>query len=200
MRLGLKFREMLTGPLQVVQDELDQLIAGILGGYRLEHKLPSGLHGNITADSINLNSGGTIGGDVQITGQTRTRVGPTLFNTGGSTGSAGEAILLPAQITANQNDYNPPGLSTASGIVITSDAARAITGMVMSPTVRTYRLLYLLNAGAFTITLNHNDVASTAGYRFSFAAAGNLAIRTGGGCMLFYSARDAAWFCLGQNA
>ena len=69
MRLGLKFREMLTGPLQVVQDELDQLIAGILGGYRLEHKLPSGLHGNITADSINLNSGGTIGGDVQITGK-----------------------------------------------------------------------------------------------------------------------------------
>ncbi len=39
------------------------------------------------------------------------------------------ADISPSQITANQNDYNPTGLSTASVLRLSSDASRDITGL-----------------------------------------------------------------------
>lgn len=49
--VGLRFREWLTGGYQVVQDELDQVIAGIQGTWNIEHT-PEGGHRDITAEDI----------------------------------------------------------------------------------------------------------------------------------------------------
>ena len=51
--VGLRFREMLTGAYQVVQDELDQIIAGIQGTWNIEHN-PDGTHSVITGTSLDV--------------------------------------------------------------------------------------------------------------------------------------------------
>lgn len=72
-------------------------------------------------------------------------------------------VLAPAQITANQNDYNPTGLSTAAVLRLNTDASRNITGIVGGAVGR---LLLLQNVGAQNIVLKNQDAGSTAGNRF----------------------------------
>ncbi len=71
--------------------------------------------------------------------------------------------ISPAQITADQNDYNPTGLSTASVLRLQSDAARSITGIAGGTNGR---VLILQNIGSQPIILSHDSVGSVAGNRF----------------------------------
>lgn len=77
--------------------------------------------------------------------------------------------ITPAQITGNQNNYNPTGLSTASFIRLTSDAVRTITGIVAQTDGR--RIL-LSNAGAFDIQFTHNDTGSSTAANCFFCPGG----------------------------
>jgi len=83
------------------------------------------------------------------------------------------SVLSPAQITSNQNDYNPTGFNNggapngASILRLESDAARDITGLVGGVNGR---LLIVANVGAFSITLKNEDAGSTAANRFAFAS------------------------------
>jgi hypothetical protein len=74
------------------------------------------------------------------------------------------SVLSPAQITANQNDYDPLFGSgrQSSTWRINSDAARDITGIAGG---WSGRRLTLINVGGFTITLKHDSASSAAGNR-----------------------------------
>ena len=63
MQLALKFRDMLSGRLgNVVGEELDQLIAGIVSYFTVEHN-EDGTHSDVTADSL------VVSGDAEVTGE-----------------------------------------------------------------------------------------------------------------------------------
>src|SRR5689334_7696150 len=67
--------------------------------------------------------------------------------------------IAPSQITSNQNDYSPTGMSTAVTLLLTSDAARDITGFA---TPATGRDIWVYNIGAQNITLKNQNAGSTA--------------------------------------
>ena len=78
-----------------------------------------------------------------------------------------------AQITSDQDDYDL-SLNTNSGRfwnLISSDAARAITGIVAGNDGDTVRLT---NEGSFNITLNHQDAGSAAANQFLFSTGANI--------------------------
>ncbi|MCK1407668.1 hypothetical protein [Bradyrhizobium sp. 76] len=82
-------------------------------------------------------------------------------------------ILIPAQITANQNDYNPTGLKHAGTLIISTDASRNITGLV--PTTVTDatdgREITIYNSGSFNAVLQDQNASSSAANRFDLGGA-----------------------------
>src|SRR3954464_481235 len=60
-------------------------------------------------------------------------------------GLALSGVSAPAQITANQNDYNPAGIASAAVIQLSSDASRSISGIAGGAEGR---ILCLINTGA----------------------------------------------------
>lgn len=112
---------------------------------------------------------------------------PTQFD--GPTGAFGTyGILSPASITANQNDYNPSGLSNAAMVRLTSNAAWNITGLQGG---WGGRLLFVHNIGAQTITFTDEDALSTAAYRFALTA--NLALAADSVALLQYDSTNLRW-------
>lgn len=89
----------------------------------------------------------------------------------------------PAQITANQDNYNPSSVvcATSSTLLINSDAARDITGIGGGVAGCVLRLI---NNGSFAITLKEEGTSSTAGNRFK--TGGDVALASSGGLTLIY--------------
>ena len=104
------------------------------------------------------------------------------------------SFITPAQITANQNDYAPTGIATATVLRLTSDAAgRQITGIAASQVEG--RILVLRNVGAFNITLVH-DATSTAANRFTLNNAANMQLVPGAAIALMYDGTVSRWSVL----
>ncbi len=100
--------------------------------------------------------------------------------------------ISPAQITADQNNYNPTSLSTSSTLRLNSDAARDITGLQGGSDGR---LLYVHNVGSFNITLKTESGSSTAANRFLFAA--DIVLTPNKGATLQYDSTSSRWRCVG---
>lgn len=75
--------------------------------------------------------------------------------------------ISPSQITANQNDYNPTGLSTASVLRLSTDASRDITGLQGGADGR---LVIVHNVGAQNLVLKDESASSSAANRFALNA------------------------------
>lgn len=103
--------------------------------------------------------------------------------------------LVAPQITANQNDYNPTGLSDAAVLVVTSDAARDITGFGSEASGRT---LYVYNNGAFNVTLKHS-ISSTATKQIVGRVAADTILTPKTGALLYYSPSITKWLVLGDT-
>jgi microcystin-dependent protein len=103
---------------------------------------------------------------------------------GGTTTAGG--TISPSQITANQNDYNPTSLSTATVLRLNSDARRNVTGLQGGAA---NRLLTIFNVGTFPIVFTYEDAGSSAANRFSFG------MTLGGGqCMVIvYDGTSSRW-------
>jgi hypothetical protein len=84
----------------------------------------------------------------------------------GSQWQAGETSISPSDISgSNQNDYNPPGLSTADIIYVSCDADMyAITGM---QTGGANREVTYINDGDYPLVFSAENTASTAANRFA---------------------------------
>ena len=71
---------------------------------------------------------------------------------------------LTAAIAANQNNYNPAGLATATNLLISATGAtRTITGLAGGATGRT---IFFHNQGTNNIIFSHESASSTAANRF----------------------------------
>ena len=137
----------------------------------------------------------------QLIGMMRSLFAPLIADKG-LTISAGpflladDAVLRPVTIAANKDDYNPPGLSRAVVVEISSDAARNITGLVpfkFDNGSRPVRLLCLTNIGSSTITLVHNGTASSSYARMMLPNAANLGLATNEGVWLIYDRIANNW-------
>ena len=80
----------------------------------------------------------------------------------------------PAQITASQNNY---ALATQVN-VLTASAAWNITGLAVPSAITSgwSSVVYLINSSAYTLTLKHEDAASTAANRFKFSTGADIAL------------------------
>lgn len=96
----------------------------------------------------------------------------------------------PAQITANQNNYNPSSVicATSSTLLINSDAARDITGL--GGGVAGCKL-HIVNNGNFIITLKEDSASSSAGNRLKVG--GDIALAASQGVTLLYDGVASRW-------
>lgn len=108
------------------------------------------------------------------------------LGTSGPLAYAGD--ITPSQITADQNDYNPTGLSAAAVLRLSSDASRNITGLQGGSDGR---VLWLYNIGANPIVLIDESGSSSAANRFAFD--GNLTLAADTGCQIQYDATSSRW-------
>jgi hypothetical protein len=111
----------------------------------------------------------------------------TIANALGLTGD-----ITPAQITANQNDYNPSGLATASVLRLSSDVARNITGLAGGTDGR---VISIHNVGTSNIVLKNQDAASTAANRFAFGT--DITIAADQSVAVIYDATSQRWRAAG---
>jgi len=103
-------------------------------------------------------------------------------------GLALTGVVAPAPIAANQNDYNPAGLATASVLQISADAPRSISGLAGGAEGR---LVTLINVGGQPITLLDDSAASAAANRF--ALGGPVVIAGRQAAILRYDATASRW-------
>lgn len=82
-------------------------------------------------------------------------------------------ILVAAQISATANDYNPTDLKHAGVVVVSTDAARDITGMVPTTVAGSTdgREIAVYNGGSFNATLKDQNAGSAAANRFDLGGA-----------------------------
>ena len=105
-------------------------------------------------------------------------------------------VISPTSIGANQNDYNPTGLSTANTLRLTSSAAYNITGLAGGTAGR---LVTIHNIGSFNLTLTNESASSTAANRFVLRSASDLILTPNKAMILQYDAITARWRFLGTD-
>lgn len=98
------------------------------------------------------------------------------------------ADIAPSQITADQNDYNPAGLSQASVLRLSTDASRNLTGLSGGGDGR---VVAIVNAGSNAIVLKDASTSSSAANRLAFGADVTLAAKQS--AVLWYDATDSRW-------
>jgi hypothetical protein len=102
--------------------------------------------------------------------------------------------ISPPQIAADQNDYNPTGLSAATVLRLSSDAARNITGLSGGSDGR---FLLVSNVGAQDLVFKNESASSSADNRF--ALTGDLIIASGMIALLCYDASSSRWRVAGDG-
>lgn len=104
--------------------------------------------------------------------------------------------ISPAQITANQNDYNPTGLADASVLRLSTDASRNITSIAGGADGR---VLLILNVGSNNIVLKDDDGATgTAANRF--ALSGDVTLAGDQGAIIWYDSTSSRWRIFATSA
>lgn len=125
-----------------------------------------------TPSSANLATAVTdeTGSGALVFGTNATLSAPTISGVANFSGARKDSTQsAPAQITSNQNDYNPSSVicTTSSTLLINSDAARDITGFAGGVAGCD---LFLFNNGSFSITLKDGSASSTAANRLDLGA------------------------------
>lgn len=123
-------------------------------------------------------------------------VGLTLSNatfTEGSTHYLGNtSILTPSTLTTNQDDWHPSGIDSAAVVVINATNDRTITGIIPSAGSK-YRLLYIYNASAFTISLAAESSSSSAANRFTSPYDTDYPLGSRQGAAILYDPSTTRW-------
>jgi len=160
---------------------------GILGTGRRPLVIVSGTTEQLpTADYISTVGGLTTNGTAASSGdiESTTATISTTFNTQGAIVRTG--VITPSAFTGvQQDDYNPPGLSTASEIDITVNSNTTLTGITAQATGF---ILTIRNMGANVITFSNESTSSLAANRFNFGA--SQLIGSGSTLVLRYSGSD----------
>lgn len=100
--------------------------------------------------------------------------------------------ISPTTITANQNDYNPTGLSGASRIRLTSDTNRTITG-IAGGVDGAIKIFENANATSGDITFSSQSVSSSAANRLQLPH--DMVMKAPGGRIVFeYDGTRQRWW------
>jgi len=94
-------------------------------------------------------------------------------------------MVTPAQITANQNNYNP---GTGTAFRLKAESSREITGWVSAVDGK---ILILTNVGTQNIKLKDNSTSSLEPNRFDLP--GDFTITPSGGISLIYDTISLRW-------
>lgn len=108
--------------------------------------------------------------------------------------------ITPAQITANQNDYNPEGWEAATVLRISSNGNYNITGHVAPQESARGRFLVYRNINALgggTLTLPDQSALSAASSRWAFPG-GNIDVAPLDGIAFLYDFTELRWFVFGD--
>ena len=97
-------------------------------------------------------------------------------------------IISPTTLVANQNDYAPTGLATASVIRLSASTAVTITGLAGGATGR---ILKISNVGTFNITLSNQNVLSNTANRFLMLQ--DKILTPNESCQLLYDLTSGFW-------
>lgn len=97
-------------------------------------------------------------------------------------------VISPPQLTSNQNNYNPTGLSGASVLRLSSDASRDITGLQGGADGR---LLFIPNVGSNDIVLKDENASSSAANRFALNS--DVTIQADNLVILQYDSTSSRW-------
>ena len=113
--------------------------------------------------------------------------------TDGSTagGTFGAVATSPAQITANQNDYNPGGSSYQQRW--NSDAARDVTGLTFASAQVAGQTHVIHNVGSFNIILRNQSGSSATSNRFQTSTNTDLTLYPNDTAVAVYDATTARW-------
>jgi hypothetical protein len=109
-----------------------------------------------------------------------------------TTGGGGSwNVISPVSLSADQNNYNPTGLATATVMRLTSTVSVNITGLVAPGSAPT-DTLQIINIGSFNITLVDHNVGSGAANRFNFGGQ-NVIISPNQSYTVFYDFTSSIW-------
>lgn len=97
-------------------------------------------------------------------------------------------VLTPSTLAADQDDYAPTDIATASTLRLAASSAVSITGIAGG---EAGRALYLFNIGSYAITLTDEDASSTAANRFTLP--GDLVLQPGDSSSIIYDAVSSRW-------
>ncbi len=148
---------------------------------------------------VQINDNGILGANSSLT----YNLGSSVLTVGGSiVGALGQfnrfeliGSITPAQITAQQDNYNPTGLSTASTLRLATDASRSITGLAGGADGR---VLIIHNIGGFNLALVDESGSSTFANRFALSA--NLTIPPDNSVALQYDGTTLRWRVLSSSS
>lgn len=93
----------------------------------------------------------------------------------------------PAQLTGNQNDYDPGNYDV---LLMSSDASRTITGISGG---KKGRLLKIINTGTQAIVLAHQSASSAIANRIISPNAANITLATTDSADLYYDSTAQRW-------
>lgn len=120
----------------------------------------------------------------------RGKAGVVGLNSSSTTGGTYRAVALsPAQITADQDNYNPGGSSL--NIRLSSDASRSVTGLSISQVDGEHH--YVWNVGSNDIVLANESASSTAANRFTTSTGANLTLAANKCALLIYDGTTSRW-------
>ena len=101
------------------------------------------------------------------------------------------------QITANQNDYNPGGVSYFQRW--SSDASRNVTGLTFTPAKQDGQTHLIVNVGAQNIVLAHESASSAAANRFKNSTAADITLAANQAADVIYDGTQSRWLVFKRN-
>lgn len=104
-------------------------------------------------------------------------------------------VISPAQITANDGNYNPGDSSLF--IRLTTDASRALSGLGLTGTslfaALSGEIHQIWNVGTHNLVLLHQNAGSSAANRFLMDTGANITLLPNEGCCLWYDGVTSRW-------
>lgn len=104
--------------------------------------------------------------------------------------------ISPAQITSNQDDYNPTDLATSSVLRLSTDASRNLTSIAGGADGR---VLLILNVGSNNLVLKDDD-GSTGTAANRFALSGDVTLGGDQGAIVWYDSTSSRWRIFATSA
>lgn len=129
---------------------------------------------------------------IKPAGTTKLTVSSTGAAVAGNVSNTGalffSGAVSPAQITGNQNDYNPTDFHNYANVRLSSDASRNITGF-SAPVAGEFKVVH--NVGSFDIVFKNSDAGSAATNRFSLNA--DITLKANQSTIFWYDAVSSRW-------